>query len=487
MTAMNNINNFLNSAPRLKAVSSGTGDIRVDEISQEILSRSASTSLMQLSNKSPLTTNPDESCASLETTYATEWTHISDPIVNFPDFLVPNEGGIQKYQSLFVLNQRGFVLSTGAERSLFTLLLCAKNSADLCNGLIVRDISRNVKMYVDFVVLLLRLTKDCNEFEEWSSEIVQTIPEEKEQEITRRIRMIGSRLDHDDSMNSDVKGYYCTNLTELANLYFGIPKKWKESPAYISYWKDKESFQILKRFARSGNIIATIGDIEDWRFLDNCRPAFLDISNIADYKLLSARYLPRGLPIIYLSSVDNQHSQYNRYVVSSPLSDEERQEVDQLLAIMQDAGVIDRENASDLKKVFYDSLTKHPILEKHPVGYFPELLSMLRFYKEHYLLEVSSLGWFCFFDQCVRINVNQKLLKLELSDIQKICEVPDARKIVEIHVRMWPYYQYHLDRFFAFSKIPGWNEAFLKEAQVKQNDRSFQCVFENQPCYTQAT
>jgi hypothetical protein len=102
------------------------------------------------------------------------WQIDLDQWCSFYDFLEPNEGNPQKLiPHLQEISKKGVVVSTGTERSFFFLLFLVKLLANknLCEGLIIKDINPKVKAYVDFNVLLLRITKTVEEYRELSERI----------------------------------------------------------------------------------------------------------------------------------------------------------------------------------------------------------------------------------------------------------------------------------------------------------------------------
>ncbi|MBA2369557.1 MAG: hypothetical protein H0V82_11120 [Candidatus Protochlamydia sp.] len=87
-------------------------------------------------------------------------------------------------------------------------------------------------------------------------------------------------------------------------------------------WDDIQ-FAKLQRYAKLGNIISVIGDINDLTFLNNRKISIVDTSNILDYCLLNLRgNISLNTRIIWTQS-PYQGSTYNSYIHYALSEDEE--------------------------------------------------------------------------------------------------------------------------------------------------------------------
>ena len=219
--------------------------------------------------------------------------------INFSDYLSPNETRpIDVKQHLDHISKPGLIVSVGFLRSLFDLILC---DPEKCHGLVVVDINPRVKACVDFVAMLLRITEDRAEFANLSGPIpgseVQHLLEKcsscvsfSESNLKDRMETIRAKLEKSD-IPEEVKKYYLRNLENLAEIYFSADQSWKKESSFegVKFFEDDRLFNVLQSYAKSGKIIALVGDINDLQFLSGQDVAIVDISNVTDYGIIDLK------------------------------------------------------------------------------------------------------------------------------------------------------------------------------------------------------
>lgn len=220
------------------------------------------------------------------------------------DFLNPNEANPEKVQEHLAKTVHGIIVSTGTERSFFDLIL-----SPACEGLVVRDINPRVKAYVDFVVLLLRISETREEFNALSD-----------------VKDITGKLEQ-GSLPENVKRYYLKHVASFAKIYHKLDKDWKKDKRFekVRYDLHDDQFQKLQKYAREGNIIATVGDINDLTFLRNRKVSVVDASNIHNYSLIDLQGEGDFHPRVIQTLIIEEETTYSSFV-HTPLTSEERAE-----------------------------------------------------------------------------------------------------------------------------------------------------------------
>jgi hypothetical protein len=231
------------------------------------------------------------------------------------DFLEPNEVPGQKLSTLFFkyMAQDAWIVSTGAERSLFDLFL----APDDCQGVIIRDINPKVKAYIDCVTLLLRLAKDREEFVELTN--FRLLHDMFSEDLALKQKEIRQKIESDPDMTDELKKYYSDNLVTLTKTYFLSPRKWRYDPRYknVNYIiKSPRPFCKLQNYAKAGRIIATIGSINNLTFLPRhgIRVGVVDTSNICDYSLLDIQVEGNPL-IIWTKCTEGYRTKYHSFTL----------------------------------------------------------------------------------------------------------------------------------------------------------------------------
>lgn len=265
---------------------------------------------------------------SLESMFLKESTTIDlNKKPDFAAYLSPNEGGACAMRP-HLPKTRGIDVVTGTERAFFLLALRGPES----EGLVVRDFHPYVKAYVDFNTLLLRIARDREHYVQLS-----TLPPNMEVGSLKydwkidEIRALVERA----SIPPEMKQYYLDHLKDFAKIYFGVAEdpdsNWRNKSVFdgVKYYENDALFYRLQQYARSGNIIATVGNMNDLRFLDQRNIATLDISNIPDYFVLNIQ--TQSQPIVITTTPSRRtnyaSSKYHR------LSDQQIYELDGLLEI----------------------------------------------------------------------------------------------------------------------------------------------------------
>ena len=164
---------------------------------------------------------------------------------SFSDYLEPNEGTPINVIPHLAKMEKGWIVSTGTERSFFDLLLSPEEK---CDGLIIRDINPEVKSYCDFLVLLLRVSESRDEF--------CTLSKMKKDNLAPIIK---SRINQSD-MSSKLKSYFSENFNNLASCYLSCNhlQPARGSNEGIEYRNNDQLFSKLQIYAKAGKIIPNI-------------------------------------------------------------------------------------------------------------------------------------------------------------------------------------------------------------------------------------
>ncbi len=196
----------------------------------------------------------------------------------FTDYIYPNEGSPEGIIKHLELAKPGIMVCTGAERSFFNLILIDETK---CFGLVIRDLNPRVKAYVDFNTALIRISKTCDEYARWTLKISDP------DELSQAINAICGEIVN-SSMPENMKDYYIKNAQKFGGIYFEVDKSWMTNEYFrkVFYAQDDLQYQKIKRYADAGNIISTIGQINDLLFLKNRNIAVVDTSNICDYSMI---------------------------------------------------------------------------------------------------------------------------------------------------------------------------------------------------------
>jgi hypothetical protein len=359
---------------------------------------------------------------SLEAQFFEEATAID--LAKLPDFIyygVPNELQPNFVTPHLVMTKPGLIVSTGAERSFFDLLF---SDPKFCQGLVIRDIHPHIKAYVDFNVLLLRISETRQEYLKLSTlpspdtlEIVQKLSEKEAEECYLKHReelleKIRQRTENSD-LPTAMKRYYRKHLEDFGRIYFDTMKNsWRSKSLRYNrpkettfqgarYYEHDALFAKLQGYARAGNIIATVGDISELEFLNTRNIGVVDISNISDYAIL--HFKTQSRPTIVSTKVPDTYRS-SKY---QPLTTEQVQKLSQQIDFFVKMNFADWWNfrlgnaMSHLLEKGNPNISRS--LEPRLCYYSQSLLEALEKHKKQYCLYygekvrmIASNGWIDF-------------------------------------------------------------------------------------------
>ena len=354
----------------------------------------------------------------------------------------------------------GTKVVTGAERCFFTLLF---SDEGLCEGLVSRDINPKVKAYIDFNVLLLRISQNMQEYAKLS-EPVAWWDKKAEATVNDRIRVIEEKTRSSD-LPEVVKNYYLKHMRMLGTTYLwlGQNEDWRKDPYFNECWyhNNEERFLKLQRYAKSGNIIATIGDINDLKFLRDTKISVVDTSNIHDYCVVNLQGEGNFSPTVIWTELSVGETKYYSapYTSHSPLSTEEEAEFQKWVALFTQVYQHDIEGK---KRHYFQIVTEKLKLESSSLRNNPkEVLDKLRKYMQEsvltdpdfHILNDPTLGYIC-------LSNSSEINKLSAAQINILCRHPN----IEQHVSFLVGKQHELkkEHHLAFMQIKGWKEEFEK-------------------------
>lgn len=238
----------------------------------------------------------------------------------FGDYREPNEGNPQAIEPHLkkAWDREGIAVSTGAERSFFHLLF---SDHCRCQGIVIRDINPPIIAYVHFNILLLRIAIDVEDYANISSS--------KRDLAGIKERVLSSEIPE------KFREFYLRHFDALAVSYYQNLFQWKdENKRYfqaVQYQENPTQFQILQSYARSGNIIATLGDISDLSSFYLDEVVVVDVSNIDCYTILDIQCNNvKEAPTILWTRQHIENATYSSRK-HCPLSRLEREEMNQLL------------------------------------------------------------------------------------------------------------------------------------------------------------
>ncbi|GEM_PF-4716097 len=262
-----------------------------------------------------------------------------DQQCDFDDYREPNEDNPENIQSHLDLAEPGIHVCTGSERLFFHLLLCDEKK---CQGIIGRDINPKIAMYVAFNTLLLRIADNRQEYVDLSTPISECDfstgsrrrlkKQERRDKLNERLKRISSKIDQDKVMPENMKRFYQKHLNAAGKAYLYCAQYWRTEQSFekLNYTKNDEQFLKLQRFARSGKIISTVGNINDLGFLKEKEISVVDTSNIVDYTILDFQGSPNNFRARVIHTVVGMcKTNYYSYIYL-PLSSKEKKEFEDL-------------------------------------------------------------------------------------------------------------------------------------------------------------
>lgn len=437
--------------------------------------------------------------------------------VNFTKFHAPNERHVLEIQPHLETSKPGVIVSTGTERSFFDLALSAiSKGGDKCTGLVVRDIDPQAIGYAHMVTMMLRLAIDVHDFESLSGPNRGAgLGMLRPAQIKQKTQEIHTRLIENQDIPDKAKEFYLKHLNYFAMIYFktsntwrlsskdeasqkywasqegqpslkGIPSKIQaDSFQGVQYQKDKTLFSTLQKFAKSGNIICTIGSINDLSFLKKDPLRLVDASNIPDYIPMDLQCSEPCNPRFVWNNPEppfayTHYLSYDHNKERDKLSPEQKKEFDQIREQLHAArvvsGYLDR-----------SVLRRQETTETRPFGYYPEHLNTFKEYKERWMIHHPRQGWISFGPTYYRQIENGRqpplpdpiagsaLKNKSEEELKEIASLPETARFASHLVSLWP----HLNtkQYLAFSEVPGWKEAFSQEKKKQSQNIEFQQKF----------
>jgi hypothetical protein len=379
----------------------------------------------------------------------------------FDSYLEPNEGSPQRIKPHLALAERGVSVVTGTERGYFHLLFSDEKK---CQGLIFMDINPKAVFYTRFNTCLLELSKDRNEYVKLSER-----PKD-EASFAERIETVAAKIGESD-LPEKIKKFYLEHILDCTSVYYGKIQCWRDDDYYkqCRYDLDDAHFSKLQKYAKSGNIISILGDINDLRFIGvrNVFVSVLDTSNICDYACINPQGTGNFRPRVVWTTQSPRVTDYFSYVHKT-LNDQERIEFDELVKTIKQANQIDDDLHNWLNnKLPSNSWLNNELLSNShsdrfnaDIGAFHSrnTLKGLREYVAENILEVPRLGYI---DMKMSYRGFERLNSFSPEEIDCLCKHEGARRFLESLVDNWVILDPKI--YLAFSRIEGWKEEFEKK------------------------
>lgn len=347
-------------------------------------------------------------------------------ISRFDDYREPNEGYPERIRPHLeaAWNREGIAVSTGTERSFFHLLF---SNHDLCHGMVIRDINPQIIAYAHFNILLLRIAQSVEDYARFAfSKSLETLNEIKERTSFSQ-------------MPDQFRQFYLRNFDHLAEAYRTTSFRWRSDVGRstkkyfqeVQYYKNDEQFKVLQAYARSGNIVPILGDINDLRNFGEI--VVIDTSNIFNYSILDPEYanISDSPTVIWTNPIINNPS--FKSIKHTPLSRDEHEEMDELIEVLMESSGQSTELRAEL---MYSRLMHHNQGRVTFIGYSKETLKLLQEVVETYCVHFPEIGWIDFggYADATRLFMN-KIQNLSLSQLDDICQTPGIEKHVKMILR----------------------------------------------------
>jgi hypothetical protein len=324
-----------------------------------------------------------------------------------------------------------------------------------------------VKAYIDFNVLLLRISKNMQEYAELSEPVA--LGSKAETTLYNRITVIKEKTLSSD-LPEVVKNYYLKHMSMLGSIYLwlGRSQDWRKDSRWSDCWyhKNEEQFLKLQRYAKSGNIIATIGDINALKCLRDTKISVVDTSNIHDYCVVNLQGEGNFSPTVIWTELSVDGTQYYSapYTSHSPLSTEEEAEFQKWVALFKQThqGI-----GGGAGGHYFQNITKKLKLENSSLRNNPKVvLDKLRKYMQETvltnpdlrILNDPTLGYIC-------LSNSDKINQLSAEDINILCCNPNIEKHVPFLVGKQP--ELIKEHCLAFMRIKGWKEEFERQCSQR--------------------
>ncbi|HEV8051767.1 MAG TPA: hypothetical protein VGP47_04670 [Parachlamydiaceae bacterium] len=377
------------------------------------------------------------------------------------DYLVPNEGRPEKIKKHLDLAQTGIHISTGTERSLFHLL-CAEE--DKCLGLVIRDINPRVKAYMDFNIALIRISDTREEYVKLSSTIHDPI---------HRIQTIESIIERDPDLPLIIKQYYLAHARKFGEIYLKADQSWRTNPLFdrVNYCRNDSQFYKIKFFAMAGNIITTVGKINDLIFLFCRNIAVVDTSNICDYSMINLNYNENSQPRVIwtnLESTTGEETYARTKFFSYKHTSLDQNECNKLEILIQKIcwTLNIKEFSRWFNKKIMDSSISDIFFRDVGAFYTPNTLKYLEQFVEDNILQVNNLSFY--------MPDPQKLKSLNYlteKELFKIASSDEIKRFVPFLIKYWHVFTSKVN--LAFCNIEEWKNEFERCFQGPQDDLEF--------------
>lgn len=313
----------------------------------------------------------------------------------FDRFIIPNEmSPVEVKPHLLKARQGTIGVSVGTERSFFNLTFVGNN----CKGLVVLDVSRKVKAYVDCNCLLLRISDSCQEYESLSRDLFTKLEMAEDDSVLEgkksslfpsRLAQIRTKMQARPAVLGPLQKYYEENLESIANVYFSVRKQWrlyrKTFFQEVQYHKDAQAFKVLQTHARLGNIIALVGDLNrDLKCLEDQDIGWVDVSNVPHYVPIDLHGIPLKDTLLIWTSVHLMKTDYFSKKYETFHDEKLRGRFQRGMEILQKTKT--RISRVDTLK----DLSYFTFLNSHNAGL---LVERLEHYVANHVVEFPSLGY----------------------------------------------------------------------------------------------
>lgn len=379
---------------------------------------------------------------------------------NFQDYTRnQNEWPPQNIQPHLGQSTPGAMVVTGTERGFFNLLF---SDEGLCIGLIFRDINPRAKAYIDFNTLLLRISQNMQEYTELSAPI-KWWKDDYDAIMSKRIALITEKTQMSD-LPERVQKYYLKNIKSLGESYLELGAgrvDWRKAERLRACWyhQNEEQFLKLQRYARAGNIIATVGDINDLEFLKETKISTVDTSNIHDYCIVNLKGAQGFSPKVIWTELSVGETKYysSPYTPHEPLNAEEDKEFQMWISLFQ------KTHPEIGDKHYFQIVTEKLKLEASSLRNNPkEVLSKLRKYMQENILtdpdqrivNDPTLGY-------VPLSNLSTINTLSIEQMHSLCRNPQTQQHLSFLIGNIP--NLKTEPYLALMKIPGAKDEFEKQ------------------------
>ncbi len=375
----------------------------------------------------------------------------------FRDYLSPNEWNPEGIEEHLKMAEKGIIVSTGTERSFFDLVFCA---AEKCEGLVVRDINPRVKAYVDFNTLLLRISDTREEYLRFTKPLKESEAfKGRIEEITKKMAQV--------SLPAKINQYYLAHLEDFAHIYLRVASSycWKNGSEAEHFMKgrydlDDGIFAKVQKYAREGNIVSTIGPINDLKFLKHQKISVVDTSNINSYSFIDLQGEGDFCPRVIRSVGTGRMSTGYQSHIYTPLTPGERLEFDAIMKRLKKCHGGDNFAVTISNILCNLSRDRDDKFDNHSSAICsPKTLAKLKEYTLASVLDVPGIGTID-----LAYNQIEKLNGLTLPQITKLCAEKEIIPVLKTIIKQW--FRLKPEIFLALSKAPGWAETVEKQFAV---------------------